>query len=238
MSGQTLRVIPTETPVTELKLNADGSRLAGVIRASDTVVVWDTATGEVIQKMKVPGPVFLDLAISDDGRMVAASAGKVTGGETVMVFDATTGQTLHNLSGYSEVAFSVAFSGDGKLLATGDGDATVKLWDAASGKLLRTMEGHTHLARSVAFSPDGRRIVSGGGKNEIKVWSVSSGKLLVTMAAFTDGNWVAFTPEGYYDCSEGGARYITWRVGKDLVDESKYRLQFHKPEMVAERLRD
>jgi WD40 repeat protein len=114
----------------------------------------------------------------------------------------------------------------------------VKLWEAASGKLLRTMDGHTQLVRSVAFSPDGKLLASGGGKNETKIWSVSSGKLLLTLAAFNDGNWIAYTPDGYYNCSDGAAQYITWRAGKMVYDEARYKAQYFKPEIIAERLRD
>ncbi|HJQ25577.1 MAG TPA: ankyrin repeat domain-containing protein [Blastocatellia bacterium] len=239
-SGQVLRSLATDTAISELKLSADGKRLAGVIRGStNQLVIWDVATGEATQKMDVGGPIFIDLTISHDGKMLAASSSDLTKkGVSVTVFDVSTGKAIHNLSGYSAVAFSVAFSPDDKLLATGGGDATVRLWDATSGTLLRTMEGHTQLARAVAFNSSGKLLASGGGKNETRIWSVSTGKLLVTLVAFTDGNWIAYTPDGYYNCSEAATNYITWHVGKDVYDEAKYRAQFFKPQVIAERLRD
>ena len=113
-----------------------------------------------------------------------------------------------------------------------------KLWGITSGRLLHTLEGHSQLVRSVAFSPDGRLLASGGGKNETKVWSVRTGKLLVTLVAFNDGNWVAYTPDGYYDRSEEASKYITWRIGNKISDEAEYMSRYFKPELVGARIRE
>src|SRR5262245_60223192 len=157
------------------------------------------------------------MALSKDGKKLAVSAGEpLNDPPPSVVFDTRTGKALYKLNADSTVVFSLAFSPDGKLLATGhtgNADVQIKLWDAASGKLIRVMEGHKELVRSVKFSPDGKLLVSGGGHNEIKIWSVNTGKLLVTIKAFNDGNWIAYTPDGYYYRSEGASKYITWRVG-------------------------
>src|SRR5262249_10019409 len=165
-----------------------------------------------------------------------ASMGDLSQKDEATVFDASTGKALYSLDGHASVVFSLAFSSDGKLLASGGGDTKIMLWDAASGKLLKTMAGHTGLVRMVRFSPNGKLLVSGGGKNETKIWSVNTGELLVTLQAFNDGNWIAYTPAGYYNCSEGATKYIKWRVGKQMLDEEKYKSQFFKPEVIAARL--
>jgi ankyrin repeat protein/WD40 repeat protein len=237
-TGALRRSFVTDTPVEHLILGADSRRLVGVIRAENAVVIWDADTGEVLRKITLVGPGFYDLAYSNDGNLLAASYGDPVKQDFADVFDPGTGKSIYRISGHSSVVFSLAFSTDGKLLASGSGDTTIKLWEAGSGKLLRTLEGHTQLVRSVAFSPDNRLLASGGGKNETKIWSVRTGKLLVTFQAFNDGSWIAYTPDGYYNCSEGASKYITWRIGNRIVEEPKYEAQFLKPEIVAERLRD
>lgn len=232
------RSFPTDSPVTHLKLGADGGRVLGVIRSENAIAIWDAHTGELIRKIPTMGPAFYDLAYSGDGKMVGASFGDLVKEDVAEVFDVSTGKSIYRLSGHSSVVFSLVFSNDGKLLASGSGDTTIKLWEATSGKLLRTLEGHTQLVRSVAFSPDSRLLASGGGKNETKIWSVRTGKLLVTFQAFNDGSWIAYTPDGYYNCSEGASRYISWRMGNRIVEDTKYEAQFLRPEVIAERLRD
>jgi WD40 repeat protein len=237
-TGELLRSFQTETAIRDLRFSGDGKTLAGVTRNPNAILIWDMYTGDVIQKISVVGPAFDDLSYNRDGTMLAASAGEIVKNDRVDVFDPGTGKVIYSLNGQSSVVFSLTFSPDNKIRATGSGDTTVKLWDAATGKLLRTMEGHTQLVRSVAFSPDGRLLASGGGKNETKIWSVTTGKLLVTLAAFNDGNWIAYTPDGYYDRSDGASKYVSWRIGKNVRGETEYGSEYFKPDVVAARLRN
>jgi len=237
-SGAPIRSFTTDTEVEHLRFGPNGRTLAGVVRgAKNTILIWDTASGEIIREIETAGPAFYDLVYSEDGKWLAASAGDIVKDSSVTVFDAHTGGTINNLNGYSTTVFSVEFSRGGTLLATGGTDATVRLWDPATGVLLRIMRGHKHFVRSVVFSPDGRLLASGGAKNEAKIWSLSTGELLVTLAAFNDGNWIAYTPDGYYSCSEGAAKYVSWQIGNQSYDEAKYREQYFKPEIVSARLR-
>ena len=237
-TSELLRSFPIESEVQDLRFSGDGRTLAGLVRNSNTVRIWDAQTGDVIQSVNGVGTAFFyDLAYSGDGTKLAASVGEFAKDDRVDVFDPVTGKPIYSLTGQS-LLFSLAFSPDNRLLATGSGDTIIKLWDAATGKLLRAMEGHTRLVRSVAFSPDGRLLASGGGKNETKIWSVSTGKLLVTLVTFNDGNWIAYTPDGFYDRSEAASKYITWRVGGKVRDEADYRPEYFKPDVVAARMRN
>jgi WD40 repeat protein len=238
-SGAEIRSLSTDSEFSELRLSTDGKFLVGVFRTTNTVTIWDVTTGEAVQKIAEAGPVFIGMAFTynPDGKRLAFCAGDLDN-LPVKVFDTTTGKLLYRLDEDKHGVDSLMFSPDDKFIATGSSGGKVKLWDAATGKLLRTMEGHTQLARSVAFSPDGKFLVSGGGNNEAKIWSVSTGKLLVTLKTFNDGNWVAFTPDGFYNRSEGATKYITWRVGNKLLGESEYKAQFFKPEEITRRLRD
>ncbi len=49
-------------------------------------------------------------------------------------------------------------------------------------------------------------------------------------------DWIAYTPDGYYDGSPGAAKFIRWRVGDQLYPAAKFETQFHRPDLVRKAL--
>jgi WD40 repeat protein len=101
--------------------------------------------------------------------------------------------------------------------------------------MLRELFGHLKRTQSIVFSADGRLLFSGGSYGTTNVWEVASGKHLITLFAFVgDGraesgdDWLAYTPDGYYDGSPGCERYLAWRVGDELLTAKTLGPQLHR----------
>src|ERR671936_167293 len=95
--------------------------------------------------------------------------------------------------------------------------------DVRTGKLLRELFGHLKITQAISFSADGRLLVSGGSYGTTNAWEVATGRHLVTLFTFPAArtgadldDWLAYSPEGFYDGSPGVERYLAWRVGADL----------------------
>jgi hypothetical protein len=78
----------------------------------------------------------------------------------------------------------------------------------------------------------------------VKLWDASQGRLLATLRILPPGqegqvstDWIAFTPEGYYDSSAGAGAFIRWRVGDQLFPAEIYEKTFHRPDRVRKALR-
>ena len=134
--------------------------------------------------------------------------------------------------GHTSAVSSVAISPDGRYLVSGSGDFKIKLWELASGRELRTFTGHTNDVTSVAVTPDGRFVVSGGGDGTMRVWDLFSGKEVVRMVSFTNGEWIALTPEGYYTASARGDSHLLVRFGNQVYSIDQYRPTLYRPEVV------
>jgi len=141
-----------------------------------------------------------------------------------------------------EDVVSVAFSPDGKTGAGGCSDNTIRLFDVQKGKLKRTLTGHSNDVIWVAFSPDGKTLASGSDDNTLKIWEPNNGRLLATLMVLPSKKgeaieWVAFTPEGYYNGSAGPARFIRWRIRDQLVPAATYESTFHRPDLIQKSLK-
>jgi len=139
---------------------------------------------------------------------------------------------IRSFSGYSGI-----FSPDGRqILLSSLYDKTIKLYDANTGMELGAFSGHTSYVYSITFSPDGKQILSGSGDGTVRLWDVSSGKEIAQFISFNDGEWIVITPEGYYNSSPNGDKYLNVRVGNNVYGIDQWRKTFYRPDIVEARL--
>ena len=151
----------------------------------------------------------------------------------IELWDIKSGKLLKTLRGYKDIIQDIAFSPNGKMIAAGSLYGIIELWDIKSGKLLKTLRGHEGSIEDIAFSPDGKILASGSIDGAIKFWDIKSGKELVTLYSFDDGEWVAMTPQGYFDASKNGAKYINILTAPLKVTSlDNYYEKFYRPDIV------
>jgi hypothetical protein len=122
-----------------------------------------------------------------------------------------------------------------RLLSGGD-DNTLKLWNAATGELLRIFEGHSVSVKSVAFSHDGRRIVSGSDDTTVRLWDTATGNLLTTLIGGRNEEWLAMTPAGFFDASDGGLDMLSVVRGFKVFSVDQLRDQLQRKDLLQDLL--
>jgi len=175
---------------TRLVFSPDGRLLATTTFRSNTVKLWETATGRELRNLSSAGQNVPSMApvvaFSADGRLLAVAAGN----NSVKVWEVNSGRELQTLTGgQSSLASSfgvsfIGFSGDGKrLVAVSD---AIRVWDTSSWQELKTIDSTSLNASSatggegaIALSSDGNqlaRVDTGGAKAQLRVFDLTTGK--------------------------------------------------------------
>jgi WD40 repeat protein len=176
--------------VRTLAFGPDSRWLVTASDRDDRLYIWDVATARVRKEIPCPHTYIVTLAVSSDGRRVAAWQGYAN--SHLNVYDVTSGEQLFAADGGV-----LAYSPDGRWLAGLAADnKTVLLRDARTHERAARFEGHKNLVYSAAFSPDSRLLATCSGDSAVRLWQVDSGACRElpghTDAVFT----AAFHPDG------------------------------------------
>jgi WD40 repeat protein len=96
---------------------------------------------------------------------------------------------------------SDAFVGTSRALQRVDASGRV-LWRRALGAEVNAL----------VVASSGERIVTASSDGTLRWWQAASGEPLLTVLALPTGQWLAWTPEGYFDASAGGDALAGWLV--------------------------
>lgn len=208
-----------------LAYSPDGQWLASA--SSSAIKLWDAAKGQLLRTLK-SGSGNSSIVFSPDGNYIAS-----INWSEIKIFDVTADTLLHSMRGHSESISSIVYSPDGRWLASGSNDNTIKVWDTTTGRLVRTLEGHRGSVKSVSYFSDSRFFVSGGEDAQMKLWDTEKWTNIASVLCFNQFDWICYTPEGYFDCSDAASQYITWRIGNKVEFNEQNFSRYHRPGLLA-----
>jgi hypothetical protein len=193
-----------------------------------TAKLWDVAAGREIKTFTGHSDEVKSVSFSPDGKF--ALTGSID--KTLKLWDINEGKELRAFTGHKGYVWSVGFSPDGKYALSGSWDNTLKLWDVATGREIRTFKGHFGSVSPVAYSPNGKYALSGGHDGLTILWEIATGREIVRFFNFSDGEWIAITPEGYFNASPSGAKHLNVRIGNTVYGIDQFYAKFYRPELV------
>jgi WD40 repeat protein len=106
------------------------------------------------------------------------------------------------------------------------------------GEVLGRFIGHESDVWAVTPSADGRLMVSGSADQTIRLWNFKTRELIVTLFHGSDGEWVMWTPQGYYTGSPGADKMVGWQINKgpenaaDYVGADQLRDHLNRPDII------
>jgi WD40 repeat protein/serine/threonine protein kinase len=179
--------------ITQARFSPDGSRV--LTSGTDaTARLWDTLTGEELQRFVGHVGFINDAAFMPDGQSI------LTGGNdgTIREWDVASGEEIRQLYEGTVPILYIALSPDGQLLAMSDEIHGGQVWRLDNDMtLLFELSGHTHLVNRMAFSPDGRTLASPSHDGTIRLWDMETGEELQRFEGHVARVWdVTFSPSG------------------------------------------
>ncbi|MFH2046522.1 MAG: caspase family protein [Pseudomonadota bacterium] len=188
-------------------------------------MIWDVYSGRRIKTLESLNGTRS--VYSSDGKAIYATDSE----GSLYVVDPDTGKLVRRFANFISTARPFEVSPDKKMLiATENDNETLDIWDLTSGKKNAAIEINQGIS-SVLLSSDGRKAVL---NNSVSVMQLnpSTGKEMAKFISFTDGEWIVITPEGYYNASANGDKYLNVRVGNNVYGIENYREVFFRPDLV------
>ena len=187
-SGQGLwQAIGNGAQILTLAFAPDGKQVFSAGH-TNTIDVWNAKNGKPAEPIVIKANdkqrhlnAISALAVSGDGKYIAAVLGESTSGRRVVVIQLDAKEAVLEIPGEPEdfntscKYYCVAFNPGRGVLAVGTGDGDVALYQMTSGKIVRQLKGHTSAVTSVAWSSDGERLVSGSTDGTAVLWNTALG---------------------------------------------------------------
>jgi WD40 repeat protein len=222
--------------VTSLAFTPDGRSLVAAnpigLRGREIeyrVHEWDVATGLVRRQLATEGMRPSLVAISGDGRWLAASTGYDS---TVMVWDRRTGKLMGgDMPAHDGTVNSIHLASDGSTAVTAGQDGTIRVWEAKTGKQQHLLR-HAYWVRGCALSGDSRLIASSSLDDTVRLWDASTGNEVYKFPGHGDLGGVravAFAPDQSRFASWGDDFYL--RIWDVKTAKALQEWRVHPPEM-------
>ncbi|MEM5789404.1 MAG: hypothetical protein AAGU11_18995, partial [Syntrophobacteraceae bacterium] len=220
--------------------------------------LFDVSSLKEIHSCKAHAGTVASLAFSSDSQFVL-SGGGVSFGDSqirkvesltdvadieledsdraVKVWELPDGREIKKLGRHGWSVDSIAIARDFRFALSSSEDS-IKLWDLTNGKEIKTLSKFPGSTSSVRFSPDERFVIADFAHGTRYLWEVDSGTPVATMISSTDGEWITFTPDGYYISSPEGHSLVRFLAegGLETYSFEQFKSIFNRPNIIRERL--
>jgi WD40 repeat protein/class 3 adenylate cyclase len=202
-----------QEPVVGVALNEGGTMLAASLRNGEVLLGGTSKLGRPLPSVDRQPPLALAVALSSDGRTLAA--GRQDG--TIAAWDTAGRKPIGKaFRAHRQEVRSVAFTPDGAtLLSAATGDTAVKLWDVRTGAQSGEPLQAPGAANAVNVSPDGGLAAAGTGTGSAVLFDLVSRLPLGSSLAGHSGAVHAVAFAGNERLASAGAdgRVLLWNVG-------------------------
>jgi WD40 repeat protein len=216
-----------------LAMSPDGLRLAAA-GADGSVQVFDCGLGKVTAGYEVRASA---ISFSWDSRYLIV--GDYDGDVYLKDIQTGKGCSLHrHTEAVRAIASSPSWPG---IFVTGSTDRTIRVWQMReqgnldAGFNVQTLSGHGGAVTSLSFTPDAKYLVSASDDGVVRVWNTKTWEA-VNLLALSNGEWIVYTDDGYFDASASGGEYLAMVRGMTPYRVDQFALYANRPDIILSRM--
>ena len=254
-TGKELKRFERNGWMTKTAFAPDGSTVAATVSMNtssryDYAVLFDAVSGIPVKKFSSDSTNFENIAISPDGKYLAAAAYKriysygfqSLATYPVVHFDLHTCAEVRRFEGSAgnETMYSVVrFSPDGRSVfaSFGGSDGEARIWNLESGLETAKLSKPSVAIVSAAFSPDGHFIATVGTDGTVRIWNASDGREIAALITLDKGRWLITTPEGRFDTNSlEDLPGVSWVMPDDPLKPlpiETFMKEYYEPRLLA-----
>lgn len=229
-SGRIIRKFSGHTgSIKTISLSPDGKYFVSC-GLDQSVRLWSiTSSSEICSSFEHPDYVT-SVVFSRDGKYIVSGSMDGTLILWEIVYDIGFLRPVKKIK--THPISTLSFFPDGNKVAIGSYDKTISILDMETEKEVYNLISHASTIRSISISQNNKYLISSANDSTTKVWNLETGKEIAMLIGFVDGEWVIITPEGYFNASSKGAKYLTVKIKNDFYSMDNYTEKFYRPDLV------
>ncbi len=187
----------------------------------------------IIPKLFLPAPGMpTAVRFSPDSKLLA-----VANENAIHVFANNGSNPVALLREHKGYITSLAFDAGGERLFAAGEDRVIRMWVPQTGSPGVIVAQLARTPTVLTVHPNGKVIVAAFPGGQMELWHIERRRLLATIT-FLPGQqgWIAATPEGLFETSEGAWRYAAWRFREQpgtLFPIEQFYRNFYIPGLIA-----
>lgn len=211
-----------------LEFSPDGRMLLS--SSEDGIRLWSMETGRLLHHLSSKKEGRQEATFSPDGRAVAYSGDD----HPLRILDLTTWESIMEFGGAARELFMLTFSSDGRLIAAVEAmTSRIRVWDVQTGQGIYTIENVDDMG-CLRFNATGEYLLTCKAPTQLQIHDLTTAQVVATVVLFKDGEWLIFTPEGYYDASKNGAEYLAYRLDNRIYGVADLASRYYRPDVIRE----
>lgn len=139
-------------------------------------------------------------------------------GDVVILWDRKSLKELKTFKKYFSNKNKVGISKNEKYVFSYDDTNNIKVvWDIETEETLENFESWNNYEVNVSISPNHKYLISLNRDSSIKIWNIETKEVLIYFIVLSDKEWIVWTGDGYYNCSDGAMKYISFLNNTDSL---------------------